>query len=257
MQPQRTQQEIVTSDTGTVWTDLVHRLDTVGSTMEDARRLAPLAHGTVVMAQAQQGGRGRAGRAWVSPPGNLHATVVLHAGADMRQGSQLSFVVANAVAHAVDRLVGPGTALKWPNDVLRGGAKLAGILLERDEGGTLLAGIGMNVAHTPPGMPYTVTSLAALGSDASVDAALDGVMAALRMEWDIWRTAGFAAVLDRWGARGPALGSALVAQLGAERVPGRFAGLRDDGALLLDTPTGRRVVVAGDVEPCLTAAGGG
>ena len=256
---QRTPTKFVSAFHGTEWDAPVHRFGTIGSTMEEARRLAlaGAAHGTVVVAEEQRAGRGRAGRSWVSPPGNLHATVVLQPGAEARSAPGLAFVVANAVADAVDGLAGPGTTLKWPNDILRGGAKLAGILLERTDDGAVLAGIGMNVSHSPPGLPYPVTSLAALGCGAEVGAVLAAVMAALRVEWQAWRDEGFALVLQRWAARGPALGSRMVAQVGAEQVTGRFAGLREDGALLLDTAAGRRAVVAGDVQPCADAPEGG
>jgi BirA family biotin operon repressor/biotin-[acetyl-CoA-carboxylase] ligase len=230
-------------------TSSVHRFDTVGSTMDEARRLAAAGapHGTAAVAVVQNAGRGRSGRAWVSPPGNLHVTVVLRPGGSAREAPELGFVIALAVAESVDALLGPGTALKWPNDVLRDGAKLAGILLERLEDGVVLAGIGANVRHVPPDMPYPVTSLAALGSDAGPDALLALVLARLDAGWAAWRAAGFAAVLSRWAERGPGLGTPLQVRLGMGQVAGRFAGLAADGALLLDTAQGRQTFVAGDV----------
>lgn len=230
----------------------MHRLQAVGSTMEEARTraLAGAPHGTAVVAAEQLAGRGRSGRAWVSPPGNLHLTVVLRPGGVAREAPQLGFVAAVAVADAVDRLAGPGTALKWPNDVMRGGAKLAGVLMERLEDGAVLAGIGMNVRHCPPGLPYAVTSLDALGAGVTVEAALEAVMAALRGEWAAWRGHGFGPVLQRWAARGPPQGAELAVRLGVDTLHGRFAGLRDDGALLLDLPGGRRALLAGEVQSC-------
>ncbi len=205
-------------------------------------------HGTTVTARVQTGGRGRSGRSWVSPAGNLYATVLLRPpGRDARGAPELGFVVAVAVAEAVDQVAGPGTRLKWPNDVLREGAKLAGILLERLDNGAVLAGIGLNVAHRPDGMPYAVTSLHALGCAAAPDAVLDAVLDRLDAGWGAWRVDGFAAVLARWRLRGPALGAPLQVRLGPEVVAGEFAGLRQDGALLLDTQAGRRTLVAGDV----------
>ena len=227
----------------------VHRFDTIASTIDEARRLAAAGapHGVAAVARVQAAGRGRAGRAWVSPPGNLHVTVVLRPGGSARQAPELGFVVALAVAEAVDALLGPGTALKWPNDIMRSGAKLAGILLERQEDGAVLAGIGANVAHAPQGMPYPVASLASLGSDATPDALLSVLLDKLDEGWDAWRATGFAPVLERWLARGPAPGAAMQVRLGAGQVAGRFAGLAADGALLLDTADGRQSFVAGDV----------
>ena len=174
-------------------------------------------------------------------------TLVLRPGGPARQAPEIGFVVALAVAEAVDSLLGPGTALKWPNDVLRGGGKLAGILLERLDDGTVLAGIGANVRHLPLGMPYPVTSLATLGSDAGPDLLLNWVLDRVDAGWHAWRGDGFASVLARWSTRGPALGTALQVRLGEDRVAGQFAGLAADGALLLDTPAGPRRFVAGEV----------
>lgn len=216
--------------------------------MDAARDLAQAGapHGTAITARAQTAGRGRNGHSWSSPPGNLYATLVLRPGA-VQHAPALGFVTAVAVADAVDDAAGPGTALKWPNDVLRGGAKLAGILLEALEDGAVLAGIGVNVGYAPAGMPYPVTSLAALGSFWTPDALLDAILRHLTATWDLWRAHGLDPVLDRWRARGPAPGTALRVRLGAEIVHGSFAGLAATGALLLQTPQGTRTVLAGEV----------
>lgn len=226
--------------------------------MDMARRFAAegASHGVAVVAERQSAGRGREGRVWQSPPGNLHMTVVLRPDGAVGDAPQLGFVVALAVAGAVDALAGPGTALKWPNDVMRQGAKLAGLLLERQDDGAVLAGIGMNVRQAPDHMPYPVTSLQALGCMADAPAACAAVLGQLRAEWALWRSAGFGGVLDRWMQRGPALGTPLSVRFGPNAVAGRFAGLRTDGALLLDTADGRRAMVAGDVQPCATPLDG-
>ena len=223
--------------------------DALGSTMDEARALAlaGAAHGTAVAARVQTAGRGRGGRVWLSQPGNLHATIVLRPPADPRRAPELGFVTALAVAEAVDAVACCRTSLKWPNDVLHGGAKLAGILMERLDDGAVLAGIGVNVAHSPPGLPYPVTSLSALGCDATAEAVLPAVLHRLSAGWAAWRAGGFAAVLARWSARGPAPGAALQVRLGERRLAGTFAGLAPDGALLLDTAAGQHTIVAGDV----------
>ena len=228
---------------------VIHRLAEVSSTMDAARDLAVAgaAHGTVVTARVQTGGRGRSGRAWSSPAGNMYATIVLRPDGDVRAAPQLGFVAAVAVAEAVDRVAGPLTTLKWPNDALRDGAKLAGILLERLEDGAVLAGIGINVEHRPAGTPYPVTSLRAIGCSASPDAMLEALLERLAAGWAAWQAEGFARVLTRWRARGPALGAVLRVRLEPGVVTGAFAGLGPDGTLLLDTEAGRRSLVAGDV----------
>ncbi len=228
---------------------VIHRLDEVGSTMDVARDLAldGAPHGTVVTARLQTGGRGRSGRHWSSPAGNMYATTILRPAQDARRAPELGFVCALAVAEAVDALAGPGTMLKWPNDALREGAKVAGILLERLNDGAVLAGIGINVAHQPENTPYPTTSLRALGCAAEPDAMLDALLDHLARGWDAWETDGFGPVLARWRSRGPALGAPLRVRLESGVVTGAFAGLGPDGTLLLDTDTGRRALVAGDV----------
>ncbi len=204
-------------------------------------------HGTAVVAALQRSGRGRSGRVWTSPPGNLYVTTVLRPGDDPRRAPELGFVVALALAEAVDELAGRGTRLKWPNDVLRGGAKMAGILLERLEDGAVLAGLGVNVRHAPADMPYAVTSLVAEGGPADPEILLTALLARLESGWQQWQADGFAAVLARWVVRGPEPGAAIQVRLPQEVVAGRFAGLAPNGGLQLDTPTGRRTLVAGDV----------
>ena len=228
---------------------VIHRFAEIGSTMDVARTLAEdgAAHGTVVTARIQTGGRGRSGRPWSSPAGNLYATVILRPAGDARRAPELGFVCALAVAEAVDALAGPGTHLKWPNDALRGGAKLAGILLERLGDGAVLAGIGINVASHPEDTPYAVTSLHALGCPAGPDAMLDALLDRLAVGWTAWEVDGFAAVLRRWRVRGPVVGTPLRVRLETGVVTGSFAGLGPDGALVLETQTGRRTLVAGDV----------
>ncbi len=227
----------------------VHRLDEVVSTMDEARALAAagVPHGTAVTARLQTGGRGRGGRRWVSPPGNLYATVVLRPDGGARRAPELGFVVALALAEAVDALAGPGTALKWPNDVLRDGAKLAGILLDYVDEATVLAGVGVNVAHQPDGMPYPVTSLRKLGCLADAEGVLHVLLARLDVGWAAWQADGLAPVLTRWRARGPALGASMRVRMGSDTIRGVFAGLGVDGTLLLDTAAGRRTLLAGEV----------
>jgi BirA family biotin operon repressor/biotin-[acetyl-CoA-carboxylase] ligase len=254
MMDERTPPQVVDDELSIDRQKRVHRFAIVGSTMDEARTLAASGapHATVVLADRQDAGRGRSGRIWTSPPGNLHATFILRPGGPPQHAPQLAFVVALAVAAAVDGLAGPPTALKWPNDIMRGGAKLAGILLEQVDNGAVLAGIGMNVRHHPPDMPYPVTSLLALGCDITPDSVLAAIQRALQAEWTIWRDHGFARVRERWLQRGPALGTTLQVRLGPEMIDGTFTGLREDGALLLQTPSGRRAIVAGDVQSCAT-----
>lgn len=224
-------------------------LDSVGSTNDEAARLAEggAAEGTIVWAREQTGGRGRRGRHWASPAGNLYSSTILRPDCLAPRATELGFVAALAVAD----IVPPGRAVrvKWPNDVMVDGGKVAGILLESSIGQAglvehVIAGIGVNVAFAPqlPEMRYPG---AALGG--SVVAALEGLAQALTRRLADWRDHGFESVRAAWLAKAGPLGADVDVRLGEELVRGRFAGLDREGALLLDTTTGPRKIVSGEL----------
>ena len=224
-------------------------LDSVGSTNDEAARLADAGapEGTVVWSRQQTGGRGRRGRQWASPPGNLYSSTILRPDCAAPRAAELGFVAALAVAD----IVPPGRPLrvKWPNDVLVDGGKVAGILLESTIGQTgqvqhVVAGIGVNVGFAPqlPEMRYRG---AALGG--SVEAALEKLTAALAARLAEWRRDGFATVRAAWLAKAGPLGAEVDVKLGEELVHGRFAGLDREGALLLETAAGPRKIVSGEL----------
>lgn len=230
----------------------IHRLRSVVSTNDEAKRLAAAdaPEGTWVVAEEQTGGRGRRGRAWTSPPGNLYASLLLRPPGPARALTALSFVAAVAVGEALLTLSGTlPVAYKWPNDVLVGGRKVAGILLE--SGGTpiwVVVGIGLNVAHHPDDLQRPATSLAAAGLQVSVDTAMAALGRALENTYLRWRELGFEPVRQAWLARAVGLGEPIVVRLPDRELRGRFAALDHDGALLLDQADGQRLRIdAGDV----------
>jgi BirA family biotin operon repressor/biotin-[acetyl-CoA-carboxylase] ligase len=238
------------------------RCDTVDSTNAEALRLARAgARGPLwVTAQRQTAGRGRRGRNWASPPGNLYATLLLTDPAPPPHVAELSFVAAVALADALARLapgLSPRLQIKWPNDLLCDGAKLAGILVE-GEGGPVAAvvGIGVNCAHHPAETPYPATDLAAAGASVAPDElirALDGAMTARLAQWD--RGRGFAAIRDAWLARASGLRETLQVTVADRTIEGRFEGLDAVGRLLLRRPDGTvETVTAGEVFPLAAAA---
>ena len=232
---------------------LLHRHALIGSTNDEALRLARegAPDGTVVVAGQQTAGRGRQGRRWISPPGNLYASFLVRTarfpGFTPPRAAEIGFVAALAVADALDTAIA-GSRLKWPNDVLLAGAKVAGILTEMASDAVVI-GIGINVAHAPPDMPYPVTSVASLGGTISADALLVTLADRLDHRLLAWDTAGFAAVREAWLQRGPTPGQVLTARAVSGGVTGIFAGLAEDGALLLMTTDGVRRIVAGEVVP--------
>lgn len=224
-------------------------LASVGSTNDEAARLAEQGapEGTFVWAREQTGGRGRRGRTWMSPPGNLYCSTVLRPGCPASHAAELGFVAALAVADIVagERQI----RLKWPNDVLVDGGKIAGILLESSIGQDgqvdhVVAGIGVNVGFAPqlPEMRYPG---AVLGG--TVEAAASRLTQALALRLAQWRQAGFEEIRANWLAKAGPIGAEVDVRLGSELVSGRFAGLDRDGGLLLDTPAGPRRIVSGEL----------
>lgn len=237
---------------------IVHERDEVGSTNDEAVRLAAegAPDGTVVWARRQTAGRGRRGRHWDSPEGNLYFSVVMRPRVDAAAGAQLSFVAALAVGDAIATLLPNHARIehKWPNDVLVDGAKISGILLESAGGAGhsvdwIVVGCGVNVAEVPRSAGRAATGLhreGAIGAD--VHEVLGLVLERLRYWRDVWTQDGFDRVRAAWLARAHGLGGAMTARLPGRDLCGRFVGMDDAGALLLDLPDGgRRRIAAGEV----------
>jgi BirA family biotin operon repressor/biotin-[acetyl-CoA-carboxylase] ligase len=230
----------------------------IGSTSDEAKALAAAgaAEGTLVWALAQSAGHGRQGRLWISPPGNLYASVILRPAVPAGIAAQLGFAAALAVVDAC-RALAPDAALalKWPNDVLLAGKKLAGILLEsqaRADGGLawLVLGIGINLATYPVLVDYPATALSATGVEIAPEAMLAALSRHLLRWHEAWRGGeGFAALRAAWLARAHGLGQRLRARQGSAELHGIFKGLDEDGALLLETALGIRRIEAGEVFP--------
>jgi BirA family biotin operon repressor/biotin-[acetyl-CoA-carboxylase] ligase len=226
------------------------------STNEEAKRLA--ASGVPapvwIRADTQTAGRGRRGRAWETARGNLAATLLLRPNRPAAECAQLSFVAAIATADAMARFAARARIeVKWPNDVLADGRKLAGILLESASSGRepfwLAIGIGINLAHFPEGVEFPAISLAALGQPAPspTDALLE--LAGYFAKWyDIWARDGFAPIREAWLARAARLGMRIHARLQEKELSGVFEGIDETGALLLREGQGQtRAIAAGEV----------
>jgi BirA family biotin operon repressor/biotin-[acetyl-CoA-carboxylase] ligase len=238
---------------------VLYALDRVASTNDEAQRMAEAGAepGLVVLAAEQSHGRGRHGRSWSSPPGNLYASVLLRVEGPLAASAQLSFVAGLALADALERHAPAGVQLrlKWPNDVLIGRAKVAGILLESAgkingaRSTCVIVGTGVNIVTSPPDTPYPATSLAAQGFGALAPRALlVDYLGALDRWLRQWREAGFGAVRAAWCTRGVGLGEEIRLRLDREELSGRFVDVTPSGALLLDLgASGRREIAAGDV----------
>jgi BirA family biotin operon repressor/biotin-[acetyl-CoA-carboxylase] ligase len=230
--------------------------ESIGSTNDEARRLAASGnlHPVWITADEQTAGRGRRGRVWVSPRGNLGATLLLNPRAPAAECAQLSFVSAIAAADTVAYFAPTADInVKWPNDVLANGRKVSGILLESasacGEPYFLAIGIGINLAHFPPDTEFPATSLAALGVVPPPAVKAMAQLAAHFAKWyEVWRVEGFAPVRDAWLARAANLGGRIRARLTNEEMSGVFEGIDETGALLLrESPDRLRTIAAGEV----------
>jgi BirA family biotin operon repressor/biotin-[acetyl-CoA-carboxylase] ligase len=229
-----------------------------------------------IVSKRQESGRGRRGRVWETSHGNLAATLLLTGTGELKLAATLGFVAGLALSDALAAVVprchvgigvdGGSTGsgrfeLKWPNDVLADGAKLAGILLESarsQQGYALAIGIGVNVVAHPEGLPYPATSLAALGAGADAETlflALSDAWMANAREWDEGR--GLARIRNRWLARAAGLGADVAVRVDGNVVRGVFETIDDDCRFVIREHTGEVVrITAGDVHFGAVASAG-
>jgi BirA family transcriptional regulator, biotin operon repressor / biotin---[acetyl-CoA-carboxylase] ligase len=210
-----------------------------------------------IVSAEQTGGRGRHGRVWASPPGNLYASLLLINPGPLERCAELGFVAGVALARAARALAGGDerVALKWPNDLLFAGAKLSGLLLEstRLQDGRLacVIGCGVNCRSFPPGLAYPATHLsAALDRDISPADMFAPLSAAMAQSLAAWAGgAGFATIRADWLMLCHGLGRELRAKLTHQDITGVFKTIDATGRLILDTDQGSVAVEAGDIFP--------
>lgn len=239
--------------------------DNIGSTNAEAMlRSRDGEHGPKWFVTSEQtAGRGRRRRPWVAPRGNLASSILEVMDVVPAVAATLGFAAGLALEQALQRVSIEASlrqagsdhlkfALKWPNDVLAGKQKLAGILLEAEaiaDGLAVVVGIGTNVIAAPEGTPTPATSLAALGVQISAEelfAALSDAWVEFRGIWDNGR--GFGEIRKLWLARAAGLGEKVAVQTGGATLEGIFDTLDETGCMIVRTPDGRRVpIAAGDV----------
>ena len=232
----------------------VRCLDVTQSTNDDAKKAAQEgeAEGLVIQALRQTAGRGRQGRTWESPHGNLYFSILLRPNCTPVEAGYFSFAAALAIHDAVlDLLPSASLQFKWPNDVLIDGKKVGGILLESSLVENklvewLVIGVGINVAHHPKTALYLTTSLIEEGAEPDVDKALTAFL----YNFNHWRLTlkhdGFSPVRRAWLADakiGP-----MTVRTPQGDVQGDFAGLDEKGSLIMRLANGaEKVIEAGDV----------
>jgi BirA family biotin operon repressor/biotin-[acetyl-CoA-carboxylase] ligase len=225
------------------------------STNQEARRLAEAGEcGPLwILALRQSAGHGRRGRAWQTVQGNLAATLLLRPEAPQAVSGQLSFAAALATADMILHFAPQAAvAVKWPNDVLVGGAKIAGILLEGGPAKSgkdwLAIGIGVNLASHPEDTEFPATSLAHQGiAPPSPEQALTILAARFAHWYDGWMQDGFESLRAAWLARAKGVGAPIRARLPHETREGVFEGIDASGALLLNEGGRLSAIAAGEV----------
>jgi BirA family transcriptional regulator, biotin operon repressor / biotin---[acetyl-CoA-carboxylase] ligase len=231
--------------------------DEIGSTNDEALQFARGGGegGVWFVAKAQRKGRGRHARSWISPQGNLYASLLLIDALPASLAPQLGFVAGVALARALRETIDDDERLKlkWPNDVLCDGAKLAGILLEgtnlSDGRFASVIGIGVNCASAPQGLPYPATALAGI---AARNFAPQDVL--LRLSHEIVEAldrfaegAGFGAIREEWLASAAGIGAPIRIETPSGCLEGRFQTIDPSGRLLIECADGTKIVEAGDV----------
>lgn len=217
---------------------------------EAARRAPSLDRPTWIMAHRQTSGRGRRGRNWAHPTGNFAATYVFKPDIPAAKGALRSFSTANALYDAMAAFVDRDhLALKWPNDVLYQGGKVAGILLESagaaDRLDWLSIGIGVNLAAAPD-ITDAAFAPVTLPGNIAPETFLDRLAPALAGE-EARFTQGFAPIRDTWLSRAAKLGEAITARTAKDDISGTFETVDEDGQLVLVTPKGQVRIPAADV----------
>lgn len=237
-------------------------LEVCDSTNDEAARLARAGarHGTIVTARAQRAGRGREGRAWASPlDAGLYLSAVVRPPLPLVDVPPMTLAIGIGLCDAV-RATGAPAQLKWPNDALVHGKKLAGVLVEAHSQGnrleSVIVGIGVNLAGEPPPevAATAITLEQAAGAKVSRDAFIDNLLVHVEQWIDRYAATGVAAIAPAWHAR-MASGVAARARVDGRDVLGEVAGLDHDGALLLRDGNGAlHRVRSGDVEVVKPAA---
>lgn len=238
-------------------------LDEIDSTLDEAARIASTLSGPEwILALRQTKGRGRRGRAWKDPQGNLAATLVMRPAGGAQDVALRSFVTALALFDAVEAVTGraDGLALKWPNDVLLNGGKLAGILLESvgaAQGGSgvqhLAIGIGVNLRETPdkewlePGAVWPVSLLSERGLQVGQEEFFDALACAYARWEESFVTYGFDPIRAAWLARAAKLGEVITARTAQAETTGTFETIDDAGNLILRTAAGPQAIPAADI----------
>ncbi len=211
------------------------------------------ASGLWITSSEQTLGRGRSGRDWVSNPGNLYCSLIHKVDQDIQKSAQLTFVASLAVRDTISEFVdGSMIKCKWPNDVLAGGNKISGILLEsyQDKSGSnyMIIGIGINVAHHPEQALFNATHINELSEHIFSHVDVFFILAHQMSKWiGEWNSQGFDHIRTCWLDQATGVGEKITVRLPNEQLAGRFVDLDSSGALMLDMDSEIKLIHSGDV----------
>jgi len=238
----------------------VIKYDTIGSTNAEAATLAAKGEdvapdGTLIWSLKQTSGRGRRGRDWQSPPGNLYTSLILRPEVPLQKAAQLGFVASLAVYDALGNIgpAGHQVHCKWPNDVLLNDKKVAGILLESSGGGVdkqpdwIILGMGLNVTCHPDDTVFPATSLQFEGWPNTLGEAITAYTKSFLSWTNRWLDIGFAPIRKDWMQRCKGIGEEIQVRLENETLIGIFEDIEEDGALRLNVNGKTQCISAGDV----------
>jgi len=234
--------------------------DKLDSTNDEAKRLARdgAAEGSLIWALEQSAGRGRRGRSWISPRGNLYISLIMRPECSPSRAAQLGFVAALAVGGALASVIPvlAGLSYKWPNDVLINGRKLAGVLLESEMTSPeklsfLVIGVGVNLRNSPKGTEFSATSVQEQGFGVvAPEVMLEAFVHSFHAWKTRWDAEGFAPVRAAWLVAGAiAPGADIRVRLETAELQGRFCDIDDQGALVLDVEGRSLRIPAGEIFP--------
>lgn len=218
----------------------VRAFERVNSTMDVAHGLAQegVAEGTLVWAQRQEQGRGRLGRVWESPEGGIYCSLIVRPQRPATETPQLSLLMGLSAAEAIRECAMVSPRVRWPNDLLIGAQKIAGILTEARDGAVVI-GIGINVSTDPAALPPTATSLAAVGGKSLDLFHLTARLYRRFFRWyDVWTRQGFSPVREALQAHMALFGEVVHIRAGSEAFEGTATDLDEQGRLLVRLDSG-------------------
>jgi BirA family biotin operon repressor/biotin-[acetyl-CoA-carboxylase] ligase len=227
--------------------------DVLDSTNEEAKRLALAGgqHGAVIWSLMQTEGKGRSGNSWHSISGNLHFSLLLRPNVEVQTLPQLSFVTSLAMFRAIRTITDADILIKWPNDLLLDGKKIAGILLETvitDNNPWVIIGVGVNIEDYPRDTKYPAISLKESGVEIiSAKIVLSRFLNMFESLYDEWCERGFQHIRQQWLAHAAFLHEIITLQYGEEKLSGEFTSIDEFGQIMLRTETGLKILPAGEV----------